>query len=59
MGAVGERDLGPGERRDAGGTGGLGERHRPVQAVVVGQGERGIAELDGALIASLLYRPLA
>jgi hypothetical protein len=37
--AVGERDLGAGDGLEAPGAGALSELHRPVEAVVVGEGE--------------------
>ena len=45
---VREGDLGAGDRGDAGGASGLSELHRPVQAVVVGDGQGLIAEFGRA-----------
>ena len=43
--AVRERDLGTGDGPQPPGAGALGELHRPVQAVVVGEGEGLISQL--------------
>ncbi len=48
MGAALERHLGAGDRAQAERFRGLGELERAVDAVVVGQRERVVAELDGA-----------
>ena len=47
--AVGHRQLGAGDWLDAGPARCLGELHRAVQPIVVGQGQRAVAELDPAL----------
>ena len=47
MGAACERDLGAGDRAQAEVLRGLGELERAVDAVVVGQRERVVAELGG------------
>ena len=39
------RDLGAVDRRDAGGAGGMGELHRAGHGVVIGEGERQMAEI--------------
>ncbi len=44
VGAAGQRDLGAGDGPQAGLAGGVGERQRPAQAVVVGQRDRLVAE---------------
>ena len=46
--AVGERDLGAGDRAEPDRLGGMRELERPVDAVVVGERERLVAELGGA-----------
>jgi hypothetical protein len=43
--ATGQRDLGAGDGAQAPGAGALGELHRPVQAVVVSEGESLISQL--------------
>jgi hypothetical protein len=48
VGAVGERQLGTGDRTDTEVLRGVRELERPVDAVVVGQRERGILELGCA-----------
>jgi len=48
MGAAREGDLGAGDRPDAERLGSVGELERPVDAVVVGERERLVAELGGA-----------
>ena len=48
MRAILHRELGPGDRPDPERLGRLGELHRPVQAVVVGQPERRMALLGGS-----------
>jgi hypothetical protein len=45
VGIVSQRDLGAGDGGDARGFGHLGELHRAVEAVVVGQGESFMALL--------------
>ena len=46
--AVGERDLGAGDRPQPPGPRALRELHRAVQAIVVGQRERVVSELERA-----------
>jgi len=48
MRAAFERNLGAGDGAHAEGLGRLGERHRPVEAVMVGEGKGVVAELAGA-----------
>jgi hypothetical protein len=46
VGTIGKGDFGAGDGGDAGGLGELGELHGAVEAVVVGDGERVVAERD-------------
>jgi hypothetical protein len=44
---VSQCQFGAGDGTDAGGVGGLSELHRAVEAVMIGDGEGAIAELEG------------
>ena len=44
VGAVAQRQLGPGDRLQAGALGGASELHRPVEPIMVRHRERGVAE---------------
>src|SRR5262249_54871916 len=44
-----ESELDAGDRAEVGGGAGLGKGHRPMQPVVVGDGQGAVAELSGAL----------